>query len=86
MSNKDIESKNYMRDNAHFADVFNYLLYDGEQVIDPGELQPLESAELVIPYGKEARQPRQKLRDVIKLWQQKTDGKVIYTVLGGKIN
>ena len=85
MSNKDIESRKYMRDNTHFADVFNYLLYDGEQVIDPEELRPFESAELAIPYGNEVRQPRQKLRDVLKLWQQKTDGKAIYTVLGGEI-
>ena len=28
MGNIDIESKKYMSDNAHFADAFNYLIYD----------------------------------------------------------
>ena len=85
MSRIDTETKNYMSDNNHFADAFNFLIYDGEPVIDPGALRPLDSTEIVIPYGNEARVPEQKYRDVLKLWQAMTDGKTIYAVLGTEI-
>ena len=31
MGNADIESKEFMRDNAHFADAVNYYVFDGRQ-------------------------------------------------------
>ena len=33
MGKSDIIAKEYMADNAIFADVFNYLLYDGSSVL-----------------------------------------------------
>ena len=85
MGNIDAESKKYMSDSAHFADAFNYLIYDGKPVIDPKNLTPLDTTEIVIPYGNEAREPEQKYRDVLKLWQAMTDGEGIYAVLGSEI-
>ena len=85
MGNIDAESKKYMSDSAHFADAFNYLIYDGKPVIDPKNLSPLDTTEIVIPYGNEAREPEQKYRDVLKLWQAMTDGEGIYAVLGSEI-
>ena len=35
MGDKDTVTKEYMQDSAVFADVFNFLLYDGEQIIKP---------------------------------------------------
>lgn len=85
MGDIDIESKAYMCDNDRFADAFNFLIYDGETVIDPKALSPLDTTEIVIPYGNEAREPEQKYRDVLKLWKIMTDGEAIYAVLGGEI-
>ena len=85
MGNIDAESKKYMNDNARFADAFNYLIYDGKCVIDPMSLSPLDSTEIAVPYGNEAREPEQKYRDVLKLWQAMTDGEAIYAVLGNEI-
>ena len=85
MGSIDTESKKYMSDNAHFADAFNYLIYDGRSVIDPAALHPLDSTEIVIPYGNEAREPNQKYRDILKVWQIMTDGEAIYAVLGEEI-
>ena len=81
----DTESKKYMSDNAHFADAFNYLIYDGNPVINPAALSPLDTTEIVIPYGNEAREPEQKYRDVLKLWQAMTDGEAVYVVLGSEL-
>ena len=35
MGAADTITKAYMRENAVFADAFNYLIYDGEPVIEP---------------------------------------------------
>ena len=81
----DTETRKYMSNNAHFADAFNFLIYDGQPVIDPAALQPMDPTEIVIPYGNEAREPVQKYRDVLKLWQVMTDGKAIYAILGQEL-
>ena len=85
MGDVDSLSKKYMNDNSRFADVFNYLIYGGESVIDPTALSPLDTTEVVIPYGNGAREPEQRYRDVLKLWQVMTDGEAIYAVLGSEI-
>ena len=82
----DTEAKEYLSDNARFADAMNYFLYDGEPVIDPQKLSPLDPTEIVIPYGNDAREPEQRYRDLLKLWQVMTDGRAIYAVaLGGEL-
>lgn len=48
MGLKDSVTKDYMRDNIVFADVFNYFLYGGEAVIDPKSLVEMDSTELVV--------------------------------------
>lgn len=44
MSDKDTVTKEFMRDTKVFADVFNLLLYDGKQVINPSRLQEKDTA------------------------------------------
>ena len=85
MGDIDTESKKYISDNTHFADIFNYLIYDGEPFIDPEDLLPLDTTEIVVPYGNEAREPDQRYRDVLKMWKVMTDGEAIYAVLGSEI-
>ena len=82
MGRIDAEMKAYMENSAHFADAFNYLIYNGEPVIQPSELMPLDTTELVIPYGNDAREPKQKYRDVLKLWHVMRDANAVYAVLG----
>lgn len=72
MAEKDSITKKYMQKNEVFADVFNFYLYDGEQVIKPEQLKPLDTAAIVLPYGKNTKSnPLQKFRDVIKVSQEK---------------
>ena len=49
MGRADTATKNFMRQNDVFADAFNFFLYQGYPVIDPGRLRELNPAEL----GKE---------------------------------
>lgn len=82
MGRIDAETKAFMSDPARFADAFNYLIYDGQQVIKPEELKPLDTTEIAVPYGNNARVPEQKYRDVLKLLTAMQDDEAIYAVLG----
>ena len=96
MSNADVVTKNYMRANKIFADAFNYLLYDGRNVIDPDRLQELDSTELTVlfcddPSGVDKRssvkstayiETVQKYRDVLKSAVIKQDDSASYLILG----
>ena len=84
MGRIDAETKAFMSDPARFADAFNYLIYGGRPVIQPGDLKPLDTAELAIPYGNSARSPAQRFRDVLKLASVMRDEKAIYVVLGAE--
>ena len=69
----DTEGKRYFSNSVIFADAFNYLLFDGDQVIKPEELRELDTTELTVPYGNNARVPVQKYRDLLKMWNAMMD-------------
>ncbi len=82
MGKADIETKQYMSDPAHFADAFNYLIYQGQPVIRPENLVEMDTTQIAIPESGENREPTQKYRDVLKLLQIMEDEKNIYVALG----
>lgn len=55
MGTADIVTKEYMRGNTVFADAFNYLIYNGKQVIDPAKLKEIDPTEITLPYGKKEK-------------------------------
>ena len=84
----DTVTKAYMKDNTVFADAFNYLIYGGKAVVDPKQLQELDTTEIALPFGTqdaESKQPEeavQKYRDVLKSAIIKQDGAAAYILLG----
>ena len=82
LGNIDIETKKYMSKNEIFADAFNFFIHNGEKIIKPDELQEMDTTEIVIPYGNEAKEPKQKSRDILKIWASKRGEKAIYVILG----
>ena len=83
IADKDAVTKLYMQDNATFADAFNFLLYDGEQVIRPEQLRPLDTSAITLPYATgEKPSPVQKYRDVLKSVVAMTDDHAAYLLLG----
>ncbi len=79
----DTITKDYLSDSSIFADVFNYYIYKGEQVISPEELTERDPTELALPYGADgAVVPIQRFRDVQKLCTAMTDGKTGYVLYG----
>lgn len=82
MGKKDTVTKKYMEDNATFADVFNFLIYDGRQVIKPEQLKAVDTTEIALPYGgKNELVSIQKLRDVAKLVVAMEDENAAYCLL-----
>ena len=81
MGKVDIATKQYMSHRDVIADVFNFYIYDGRQVIKPEKLQKIDTAEVALPYGNDAEIAVQKLRDNIMLWTMAMDDKAAYAVL-----
>ncbi len=83
MGLKDTVTTKYMGQNEIFADIFNYFIYEGEQVIAPDSLEELDTREVDVPYGGEdgAEQPVQRTRDVIKSLIAMMDGRTAYLIL-----
>ncbi len=88
MGYTDSVTKVYMRENAVFADAFNYFIYDGEQVIMPEHLHELDTTEIALPFGSEhasgggTHEAVQKYRDILKSAVIKRDDKTAYIILG----
>ena len=79
----DTVTKDYVKDAGVFADIFNYYIYGGRQVILPEQLTERDSAKIALPYGADgAVVPVQKFRDVQKLYAAMTDGKMRYILYG----
>lgn len=71
----DTVTKDFISDAHIFADIFNYYIYGGEQVILPEQLEERDPTEIALPYGADgAAVPVQRFRDVQKLCAAKTDG------------
>ena len=88
MGKRDILEKQYLRDNKRFADAFNFFIYKGEQVINPDDLKEVGTEEIAVPYGNDAKEPVQRIRDVAKTWEiihAMADSKAIYVVLAAEV-
>lgn len=83
MGAADTVTKAYMRENAIFADAFNYLIYGGRQVIDPNSLKELDTTEIALPFGDDKTDEAvQKYRDILKSAVIKEDKDAAYVLLG----
>ena len=83
MGKQDLLAKKYMSDNEKFADVFNYYLYNGKQVIKPENLHEESISEIALPYiDKKKNTFIEKYRDIIKRCVVKSDNHYTYFLLG----
>jgi len=83
MGQADSATKLFLKDNEVFADAFNYLIYDGEPVIQPEQLHPMDTT-MIANIGKTKQKNAfvQKIRDVYKYISAMTDGEHAYLILG----
>ena len=67
MRNIDSRAKEYFSDNERFADLCNYVLYDGEPVIKPDFLVKKDTTEVLSVFGTDPKQIHiQKWRDLLR--------------------
>ena len=86
----DTVTKAYIRENTVFADAFNYLLYDGKQIIKPENLHTKDITEIAIPFHpkdklhpqKLSKNATQKYRDIFKSTVVMNDDEASYILLG----
>lgn len=83
MGKIDTCTKDYVKDNAIFADIFNHFLYQGEQKIAPEDLLAVDTTKISVPYGADGSGvPVQKYRDHLGILTAKTDQSAVYLLLG----
>ncbi len=74
MAEKDIALKRWLKNKERFADFFNGVVFDGEQVIKPEELE-LDNCEYnIIAEDKDGKKRTvQRYRDIVMCWQGRYD-------------
>ena len=83
MRQADALTKEYLSNNEIFADVFNYLIYDGQQRILPDNLIERDTSEITLPLGKRGELATiQKFRDILKGCVTKEYKNTLYVLFG----
>ena len=78
----DTVLKNYWNNNEQFADLFNAVLFGGEQVISPDELEDADTEESSILEHREYAESIKASRDNIKIHKRSTTYGVELVMLG----
>ena len=78
----DTVLKNYWNNNEQFADFFNAVLFDGEQVISPDELEDADTEESSVLEHREYAESIKASRDSIKICKKSLTHGVEFVMLG----
>ena len=83
MGRKDTLSTEYLSDNARFADICNYCLFDGQDVIQAEDLREMDTKEFLELAGLSGKgQQIQRIRDILKGAVIRSTGDCTYLILG----
>ena len=82
MGRKDSRTKKYLAQPKVFADAFNYFIFDGKQVIRPGDLKEQDPGEIAVIKKAGKLMADQKIRDLLKLCTIRRSKKATLVLLG----
>ena len=84
MGEKDTRAKEYLADNERFADLCNYVLFGGEQVISADALEERDTTEILstLGIGEKEVKAQQKWRDLLKRAIIKYTGEMYVVLIG----
>lgn len=83
MGVKDAKAKEFLSNNERFADLFNYYLFEGRQVIRPEDLEERDTTEVLSLYGRNKKEiQKQKWRDLLKHAIIKATKTAVFVLLG----
>lgn len=80
----DVVLKSYWRDNERFADLFNAVLFGGEQVIQPDELEDLDAESSTVLEHRKYAEGITASRDNIKVRKKSTAYGIELVMLGNE--
>ena len=70
MGKSNAAMKEYVGRKERFADLFNYILFQGELVIRPGDLEPVDGeSDIIIDDKEEIEQEIHRYRDITMRWK-----------------
>ncbi len=82
MGRKDTLSTEYLSDDARFADICNYCLFDGQDVIQAEDLREMDTKEFLELAGLSGKgQQIQRIRDILKGAVIRSTGDCTYLIL-----
>ena len=82
MGNEDTILKDYFQDPRIFADAFNFFLSEKGLHVDPEKLRPLDTDQVLLPFGIDAETRLERFRDLLRALVSMTDGETTYLILG----
>lgn len=82
MGEKDTKAKEYLSDNSRFADLCNYVLFQGEQIIKAETLFEKDSTEVLSILVDGREEQFQKWRDLIKGTVIKRNKDMVFVLIG----
>lgn len=82
MGEKDTKAKEYLSDNSRFADLCNYVLFQGEQIIKAETLIEKDSTEVLSILIDGREEQFQKWRDLIKGTVIKRNKDMVFVLIG----
>ena len=82
MGEKDTKAKEYLSDNSRFADLCNFVLFQGEQVIKAETLIEKDSTEVLSILVDGREEQFQKWRDLIKGTVIKRNKDMVFVLIG----
>lgn len=83
MGAKDAKAKEFLSNNERFADLFNYYLFEGRQIIQPSDLCERDTTKVLSIFGTDKKEVhKQKWRDLLKSAIIKTTEYGIFVLLG----
>lgn len=83
MGKSDSFSKDLLQNNNYFADTINNILFNGVKIINPNDLQELDSTEVaIIDELVDRHVPIQKRRDILKQAIIRSTNSAIYAMFG----
>ena len=68
----DAVLKHYWNGNEEFADLFNAVLFEGREIIKPGELETADTEQSTVLKQRKAVESIKASRDVIKICKKST--------------
>lgn len=78
----DVVLKEYWRNNEQFADLFNALLFSGQEVISPSELEERDTDESLVYKGDRMEESIKRSRDIIKICKSSAEHEVNLALFG----